>query len=50
MVESPGPFEGMPIRLLRFENAVRHDPAIDRWFDMRLPDRDMKVRLRVGAL
>lgn len=24
-----------PIRLLRFESAVRHDPAIDRWFEAR---------------
>lgn len=22
-----------PIRLLRFENAVKHDPAVDRWFE-----------------
>ncbi len=22
-----------PIRLLRFESAVKHDPAVDRWFE-----------------
>jgi hypothetical protein len=22
-----------PIRLRRFESAVKHDPAVDRWFD-----------------
>lgn len=27
-----------PIRLLRFETAVKHDPAVDRWFETRLPN------------
>lgn len=26
-----------PIRLMRFETAVPHDPAIDRWFDAQPP-------------
>lgn len=26
-----------PIRLMRFESAVRHDPAIDRWFESKPP-------------
>lgn len=27
-----------PSRLLTFDGAVRHDPAIDRWFDARPPE------------
>lgn len=27
-----------PIRLLRFETAAEHEPAIDRWFDAQPPD------------
>jgi hypothetical protein len=27
----------LPIRLLRFDTAVPHDPAIDRWFETRPP-------------
>lgn len=26
-------FHELPIRLMRFDNAVKHDPTIDRWFD-----------------
>ena len=26
-----------PIRLLRFESAVKHDPAVDRWFETQTP-------------
>ena len=26
-----------PIRLLRFESAVKHDPAVDGWFEARSP-------------
>ena len=28
----------LPIRLLRFESAVRHDPAVDRWFEKQSPN------------
>ena len=27
-----------PIRLLRFDGAVRHDPAVDRWFETQSPE------------
>lgn len=29
--------DASPIRLLRFESAVTHDPAIDRWFEAQPP-------------
>ncbi len=34
-----------PIRLLRFENAVRHDPAVDRWFETQSHDLGNMARL-----
>jgi len=41
-----------PIRLLRFDSAIKHDPDIDRWFAALVESayRDMQERLRKGAL
>ena len=27
-----------PIRLMRFESAAQHDPAVDRWFESKAPE------------
>jgi hypothetical protein len=32
------PVHDSPIRLMRFESAVKQDPAVDRWFETRSPD------------
>ena len=33
-----------PIRLMRFETAIRHDPAVDRWFESRPRDLGAMAR------